>query len=284
MEKKTNAQKTEEKTKKQSVKKNSPILFICMIVCLCIMAFAAYKLVTTMRDYHQSEAAYEDLKEEVVSDTGRPSGESETGSAAEESGWWTDVPAVDFDALTGINPDVVGWIRFDDTERVPVDYPILQGHDNDDYLHTNLYGEHYAAGSIFLESANAADFSDCYNIVYGHNMKNGSMFGTLKQYKRDTSLYDELHYFTILTKDRMYRYEIFAYEDVADDSVVYTVGYDHDEAYGRLIDTMVKGSMRDTGIRPTQEDSIVTLSTCSTAGDTVRFVVHGVLIDSREVE
>lgn len=216
-----------------------------------------------------------------MDDTADADGDVISGDEGEQDYDWASV-SIDFDALKQVNPDVIGWIRFDDTSAVTVDYPILYAADNDTYLRTDLYGESHTAGSIFLEAANTPDFSDYYNIIYGHNMRNGTMFGTLKQYRRDESFYDANAYFTIYTEDAAYRYQIFAYEVVTDDSEIYTVGYQPDEAYQELIDLMCSLSLRDTGIVPAVTDRIVTLSTCTSVNDNERFVVHAVCVDQKE--
>ncbi len=255
-------------TKKKKKRKANTVV---LIIAAAVMAFALYKLIPILMDYKQAEDNYTELVQEYV-DTGEIDGQVD-----DDEYDWAGV-RIDFDSLKAINADVIGWIRFDDTEAVTVDYPILYAGDNDTYLYMDLLGEEHSSGSIFLEAQNTSDFSDYYNIIYGHNMKNGSMFGTLKKYNRDESFYDANQYFTIYTEQGAYRYQIFSYENVADDSVIYTVGYAPDEQYQELIDTMISGSMRDTGITPENTDRIVTLSTCSYS-DTVRFVVHGVCID-----
>lgn len=263
------------KNTKQRKRAGRAVNTIILIAAIAVMAFALYKLIPILVDYKQAENNYDQLAQEYV-DTGDVNGEVEEGYD------WAGVE-IDFDSLKAINPDVVGWIRFDDTEAVHVDYPILHAEDNDAYLYHDLTGEKHSSGSIFLEAANSPDFSDYYNIIYGHNMKNGSMFGTLKKYNREENFYDANPYFTIYTETGAYRYQIFSYENVADDSEIYTVGYAPDEQYQNLIDRMVSGSQRDTGIVPQNTDRIVTLSTCSYS-DTVRFVVHGVCIDQKLYE
>jgi len=269
-----NRKKTERKEKKSGKVLNTVIL----IAAIAVMAFSLSKLIPILLDYKMSEDTYRELIGEVV-DLGEDAEEDTSISAEEDDGYDWAAVRIDFDALKAINADVIGWIRFDDTEAVPVDYPILYGETNDVYLHTNLYGESYTAGSIFLESANAPDFSDYYNIIYGHNMRNGSMFGTLKKYRREENFYESNPCFTIYTETAAYRYQIFSYEEVKDDSEIYTVGYEPDEVYQSLIDTMVAGSLKNTGITPDCNDRIVTLSTCTSTGDNYRFVLHAVLID-----
>ena len=116
-------------------------------------------------------------------------------------------------------------------------------------------------------------------LIYGHNMKNLSMFGKLKYYNRDENYYDSHQYFQILVDGKKYRYQIFSYETVSDDSDEYTVGFEPDETFGKFVQRMAASSMKDTGIVPTKDDKVVTLSTCSTSGETYRFVVHGVRVD-----
>lgn len=85
----------------------------------------------------------------------------------------------DFDALAAINPDIVAWLRVDDTN---VDYPVVQGKDNFEYLDKGFDGGFCAGGALFLDAANAPDLSDNYNIIHGHNMAGDAMFGCLEHY------------------------------------------------------------------------------------------------------
>lgn len=110
-------------------------------------------------------------------------------------------------------------------------------------------------------------------------MKNGSMFGSLKQYKND-GFYEKNAYFTVVTEDAAYRYQIFAYSDVTEDSDVYTTGYLPDETFDGFLTELLKSSYKDTGVAVGKDDKVLTLSTCS--GDGLRFVVHAVRVDEHE--
>lgn len=258
-------------SKKSRKKKKAGIwCTVIIIVAVAIIVFSLIKLIPILLDYKQADQTYDQLKNEYIT-------ESDFADTDEE--WWAEAVQIDFDNLKQINPDVIGWIRFDNVDEIPINYPIMYSGDNDTYLRTDMYGEEHTAGSIFLEGANAPDFSDYYNIIYGHNMKNGSMFGTLKQYKRDEGLYDVNAFFTIYTENAAYRYQIFSFEDVPEDSEIYTVGYIPDERYQDFIDRMVSDSIKKTGIEPDKENKVVTLSTCSTSGEHYRFVVHAVCVD-----
>ncbi len=267
------AQTSGDKGKKR--KRGNVVMIIVLIVALAVLVFALWRLIPILMDYRQSNAAYEELAEDVVN---QPDTDG-TGTEPWNMYDWQSVE-IDFNTLQQINSDVVGWIRFDDTDAVNVDYPILHGKTNDDYLHTDLYGTYHYAGSIFLESANSPDLTDIYNIIYGHNMRNGSMFGTLRRYRDSEDFYDENPYFTIYTPRGAYRYAIFGYANVSETSDIYRVGFMvNNSEYQELIDEMLSISMRDTDYVPTATQQTVTLSTCTSAGDTYRFAVFGVCVD-----
>ncbi len=254
------------------------VSLILLIAALVVLIIALWQLIPILRDYRQSDAVYQDLKGEIV-DLGTDMPDDTASDLMPEDSYdWQSV-TIDFGALRLINPDVVGWIRFDDTEAVNVDYPILHASDNDTYLRTDLYGDYHTSGSIFLEAANSPDFSDLYNIVYGHNMRNGTMFGTLRKYRDNDGFYEENRYFTIYTPRGAYRYLIFGYGEVREDSEIYAVGFGPDAAYQQLINVMLSTSLRSTGVVPTVTEQIVTLSTCTASGDDYRFVVYGVCVD-----
>ncbi len=189
---------------------------------------------------------------------------------AEDS--WEDMIDVDFDSLLQINPDVVGWIYVEGTD---ITYPIMYSGDDDTYLRTTITKEYATAGSIFLEGANSSDFSDSHSIIYGHNMRNLSMFGTLKYYKSDEDYLDEHRYFQIITPTEKMRFEIFSYFDTEAASWVYGLPYSDSEEFEEYISELVRHSYEATDTEVLSSDRIVTLSTCSTTG--MRFTIHGVL-------
>lgn len=269
----------QENTKKK--KKGGSLNLVILISALAVMAFSLYNLVPILWDYYHADKTYAVLADDYVQVPDQP---EEDTSAEEEvvDNAWRDV-VIDFDALHQINSDVVGWIRFDDQDELPIDYPILYSGDNDKYLRTDLYGNTHTAGSIFLEGANASDFSDYHTILYGHNMKNMSMFGSLKKYRNEENFWKSHQYFTIYTENTVYRYQIFSYHHVEDTSNYYTVGFGPGEELQTFIDRMVSDSMYNTGITPTGEDHIVTLSTCTSAGDEYRFVIHAVCVEELSV-
>ena len=158
--------------------------------------------------------------------------------------------SVDFDELKGINPDTVGWIRFYPEPSI-INYPIVQTTDN-------------------------ANFNDRNSIIYGHRMKDGSMFRKLDEYK-DKSFWEANPYFYIYTPDgREIVYHIYSAATVKDTDDVYLTGFENDEAYQSYLDMTKRIAIYDTGVEVTTTDSVVTLSTCTSASDEHRFVVIGV--------
>lgn len=232
------------------------------------MAVSLVMLIPAVLERKQSNDTYEALEAEYV----------KSESTDLESGWWYDEVTVDIRALQEINPDVIGWIRFDSSEMPS--YPILYSGDDETYLRTDIYGNETTAGCIFLEGANNPDMNDYHTIIYGHNMRNLSMFGSLKNYKKE-GFYEGHPCFTIYTDTMAYRYQIFSYRDVPETHQVYTIGFGPDENYQNFIDELQRHSYEDTGVTVTKDDRIVTLSTCSTEGK--RFVVHAVRVDKHEM-
>lgn len=181
--------------------------------------------------------------------------------------------AMDFTALREVNPEVLGWILIPDTV---VSYPLLQHADNDYYLKRTWKTWRSAVGSIFLECRSSADLSDFHTVIYGHNMNNGSMFGSLKKYKALD--YWAKHPKVYLTTDGgSFAYEIFAAYEVSTEGLTYRIGFGDDSEKQAFLDFCMAQSVIDTGVVPTTADRIVTLSTCTGRGHSTRWVVQAVL-------
>lgn len=254
--------------RKKTERNGSSVILI--IVGVAMILAALFLLVPTLWDYKRSKDTYDDLKEAYVATEDETAGET-----GENGGWWYEDVEIELNSLKRENPDIVGWIRFDNIEILS--YPVLYSGDDETYLRTDIYGNASTAGCIFMEGACNPDFEDCHTILYGHNMRDLSMFGSLKKYKTE-DFYADHQYFTIYTTDMAYRYRIFSYRDVAETDEVYTVGFAADETFGDFVGEMVRHSYEDTGIAVTKEDKVMTLSTCSTEGN--RFVVHAVRVDA----
>jgi len=168
------------------------------------------------------------------------------------------------------NPDVVGWIQMPNTL---VDYPVARSNDNDYYLHRDLEGREYYPGTIFMDFRNAGDGNDRHTIIYGHNMKDGSMFGTLKRYKKQ-DFYDANRFFTYSTLYADTRWEIFAaYVSPATLDLIPT-DFKDDAAFMDFVKTRQSKSAyaQDIELKPT--DKVLTLITCTYELRDARYVIH----------
>ena len=126
-----------------------------------------------------------------------------------------------------------------------------------------------------MDYENSSDFSDCNTLIYGHNMKNGSMFGNLKKFTEDQSTYEKSKYFWILTPEKNYRYEIISAYTTGVNSDTYTLFKGPGEEYLNYLNTIQGYSeIKTEATELTVKDKIVTLSTC-TGNEATRFVVQG---------
>lgn len=193
--------------------------------------------------------------------------------------WYTRID-VDFEGLKDVNPDIIGWICF---EAADISYPVMFSGDDAKYLRTSFDGKSRVAGSIFLEGENNPDFSDKHSIVYGHNMKNTTMFGQLLLYKSDSDYYDNHQYFQLIYPDAdtgqtiKERYHIFSCKEVKDDDSIYYIYDKNFDKLSEFSDNVIRpGNLlsQTSGITVTNEDKVITLSTCS--GTSGRLVVSAV--------
>ena len=220
-------------------------------------------------EYKKGTDEYDKIREYVKEPEGKkeePKDETEDQGEKKEE---LIGPQIDFAGLKEINPDVVGWIQM---EALDVSYPIVKGTDNDHYLHYTFEGQKNAAGAIFMEYTNNSNFEDCNTIIYGHNMKNGSMFGLLRKYFKDKDSVPG-RYIWICTPDKNYRYEIFSSHVVDAAGETYTLFPEANEQFASYLDSMKQQSLVDFGTEVTKEDKVITLSTC-TGNDATRFVVQ----------
>lgn len=187
---------------------------------------------------------------------------------------------MDFRALQEINPDVVGWFLIPGTG---ISYPLLQGETNNTYLRHTWRKEYSTRGSIFLDSQCSRDLTDFNTIVYGHRMRNGTMFAPLANYGSES--YRLAHPCVyIVTEEGTFRYEIFAVYETDTSAPAYRLGMSSEKARQAFLDDCLALSFLDTGLKPTPADRVLTLSTCTPASNDERLVVQAVLWGERPVE
>ena len=273
-ENKNNTQKQPEQKKK---KKSDVLLTIALIAAIVVFCYAAFNLYHIYTEYKKGTDEYNQIEEMAVTER-----DADSAEVAGPNAQLKPPIEVDFDKLKSVNEDVVGWIYVD---ALPdISYPIVKGKDNQTYLHQTYEKNYNFAGTIFVDYENSGDFSDCNTLVYGHNMKNGSMFGHLKKFREDDKLYKQDKYFWILTPERNYRYEIISAYTTGVNSDTYTLFKGPGEEFEKYLET-IKGYSEiqtdDTDL--TIKDKIVTLSTC-TGNESTRFVVQGKRVNAEDAD
>ena len=221
------------------------------ILILLMLSYGMYSLWDTYKIYANSFADEELLKF-------RPTDDGEDNPTLKD--------------LKKLNPDVKAWIQVPKTN---IDYPVVQGQDDMEYINKNVYGEFELSGAIFLSCLNKDDFSDPYNLVYGHNMKNGGMFA-------DVADFTNKEYFETHQKGKLYltdatrKIRFFACMKVtaADAKIYHPDGY-RKENLKDLLDYIQANAVQYRDVA--DENSLIALSTCSEAETNGRVVLIGKL-------
>ena len=227
------------------------------ILILLMLSYGMYSLWDTYKIYANSFADEELLKF-------RPTDDGEDNPTLKD--------------LKKLNPDVKAWIQVPKTN---IDYPVVQGQDDMEYINKNVYGEFELSGAIFLSCLNKDDFSDPYNLVYGHNMKNGGMYA-------DVADFTNKEYFETHQKGKLYltdatrKIRFFACMKVtaADAKIYHPDGY-RKENLKDLLDYIQANAVQYRDVNVADENSLIALSTCSEAETNGRVVLIGKL--EREV-
>ncbi len=255
-------------------------------VVLAVAGVFLYSVVSiglTLYRYHVSDKSYDDTAgqftalasgaEDAAAGTGRPEA-GESGSALGSMGSEAAPIKVDFDGLRAVNGDIAGWIY---CEGTPINYPVVRGEDNDFYLHHGFDGADSNSGAIFMEVENRPGFADSNTVIYGHHMKNGSMFATLAKYA-DQAFYEEHPVMWLLTPEQDYKIMIFSGYTASADSDAYQI---FKEASGELEEYLATVQVRSdftADIEPDGEAKYVLLSTCAYDFKDARYVLHGMLV------
>ncbi|MGE7933687.1 class B sortase [Viridibacillus arvi] len=243
-------------------KKRRPFQQLTTLFILGVFLFSAYKLGSFAKEYYdnrqvlaEAQAIYLDSHKEDINNNGEPRSQ--------------------FNHLLDINKDIVGWIE---VEGTIINYPILQSKDNAYYLHHNYLKEEERAGSIYLDYRNDIREFSKNNVIYGHRMKDGSMFGQLKKYLNQ-NFYNKHSIILFDTLYGSYELEIFAAYKTTTDFYYIQTDFSSDEDFLSLIDEIQNKSDIQSDVEITANDQIITLSTCDDGldGDNGRMVVHAKL-------
>lgn len=234
------------------------------------------------REYRAGEQVYENLTQYVHPQTppvsAVPADQDKEVPAPEETAPAVETddtlwPVVDFEALMEINPDVVGWICIEGTN---INYPVVQGSDNIYYMNRLFDGSANGAGSIFMDYRNEPDMSCRNTVLYGHHMKNGTMFNQITQYKQQ-EFYDQHPTALLMTPGGNYKIEFIAGYVTDMNSAAWKMEFATDEEFSRWLADAIAQSTFISTIEPEAQDRVLTLSTCSYEYADARYVLVGIL-------
>lgn len=208
---------------------------------------------------------------------------TETAETVEQTEETEAVIPVKFAELQQVNPDVYAWITVPGTE---IDYPILQhASDNSYYLMHNIDGSYGYPGCIYTEDLNSKDFTDNNTVIYGHNMKNGSMFAQLHKFE-DPDFFNENREVLIYLPDEVLHYTIFAAHIYDDRHLLYSFDFSDPDVYQKYLDSVFStrdmSANIDKDMTVTKDDRIVTLVTCIGSQPNNRLLVQAVLTDREQ--
>lgn len=251
------------------MKRKLPLILLC-IVFLAIAVFSGYQLAGILSEYWEGEQTYHSLEQYVSVTSPTPPVDEEVSTESVDDTVWPDV---DFEALKAINPDIVGWIYLEGTE---INYPVVRGSDNSYYLNKLYDGTSNGSGSIFMDYRNEPNFVDKNNILYGHSMKNGTMFTAIKRFKNQ-AYYDEHPVALLMTPEKNYKVEFFTGYIANVEQDAWDYYFDTEEDFQHWLDSSKSKSTFASEVVPTVDDEILTLSTCTYEFDNARYVLVGVM-------
>lgn len=270
-----------EERKRQRNKEKLQVVVRCALVVIVIICLVTISI--RLLKEKQAGQIYENMQAESVVITADIEG---SGSMTNEKEW-EDVPEVDFNTLWETNIDICAWIYVPGTQ---VNYPILRNNQATDpydnyYLQHTVDKKEGLPGAIYMEPCNIPDFSDKNTVLYGHHMKNGSMFASLDSYL-DADFLEENPYVYIVTPEKNMVYQIFGAVIYDNRHIMRSYDFSDDVSYQSFLNSLVTNENETDVLREdvevTIQDRIITMSTCVKNQDDKRLLVEAVLVDEYE--
>lgn len=258
------AAKREAKMRRKEALRNAPLsvrirngaLNVITVCLIGIILVSGYKIGKTMWEYQVAKSAYTNISEK----TAKVDPKQFTG-------------VVDWKALKKVNPDVQGWLY---QKGTVINYPVVQGTDNDTYLHTRFDKQWSGGGTLFVDYRMEKDFKGFNSIIYGHHMKDGSMFRSIRGYTKEEGYYDKHKTLELATPHGNYHLVVFsAFITKATDEDTYKMTYDEAEKQAYIDRTWERSELPITrdSVDVTKNDRLVTLSTCAYDYEEARYIV-----------
>ena len=238
------------------------IILICLIIiCFIIMIISLYKIISWKQSNDENQSTINELKKYIIEE------EVEEKEVKKYD--------IDFNSLKEENPDTVAYLKVNNTN---IDYIVLKGKNNSYYLNHNFEKKKNVAGWVFSDYHNKFDGNDKNIVIFGHNMKNGSMFGTLKYVlKKEWFDNKDNHKILLVDENGEHYYQVFSTYIINVEDYYINTNFKSDDDFYKFINVLKDRSKYDYDVSLDKSDNILTLSTCSSAGKK-RVVLHAKLI------
>lgn len=272
--------------------------WLVLFLCVFVFAFSAYKFAGQLLEYAEARKQYDSLREIFYSDSSSSdylvepppavstpdllSSMQTSAADIEQSGTLAELGEEEsyqvilarLAKLKKLNEDTYGWLKVSGTD---VDYPVVQGADNDYYLRRSFYKSYLNSGSIFVDAVCGAPSENRNTVIYGHNMKDGTMFHSLHNLNNQT--YFENAEIRLMTTEGVYVYEVYSVHQPHEMDRFFFTEFTDATWQEFLSWTQAQSFFPNSDIPLSESDKIITLSTCvsTTQEEAYRFVVHGVL-------
>ncbi len=245
------------------------LVIILAIICLITAIYSFTNIIIWKVNVNKNNTIKNNLKKFVIVKE-KVIKEDDTIDNNEE-----EVFNVDFNKLKQMNSDTVAYLKVNNSK---IDYVVVKGNDNDYYLNHNFNKEYNRSGWIFADYHNKFDGTDKNIVIYGHNTADGSMFGTLRNaYNKEWNDNLENRLITLITESGTYRYEIFSTYNIEPEDFYINTEFNNKEDYLNFLNVIRIRTFYDYKVKVTENDNILTLSTCTSNG-TKRLVLHAKLI------
>ena len=260
--------------RRRRLSKQSVLLIFLVLILVAGVVFAGGKLMSIMLNYRRDRSAYNDLADQAISGLAEPNVTPDPNAEPEVV---SEVPfELDWSYLQGQNSEVVGWIY---CEGTAINYPVVQTVDNDFYLHRGFDRQPNTSGTLFVDPKSGLGITYSNYIIYGHNMKDGSMFAAVESYL-DPNFYTQHPVMYYMTPGQNYRIDLISAHIVESTLNNYPAYFDSDGKYADYLNTITSRSSFYTNATVSTQYQLITLSTCdySSNYNDPRCLLQGLLI------
>jgi len=250
----------EKKEDNKKGNKGKKISYLFLIVFIILLIFSSIKVFNYIRDSNKNKAITDKISKSIIVEDTSDNNKNEKNNKYK----------IDFKTLKEQNSDTIGFIKVNGTD---VETVVVKGNDNNYYLSHNFEKQSNVAGWIFADYRNKLDGTDKNIIIYGHNMRNNTMFGTLKNIlSKDWQENEENRFITFVTENEESTYEVFSVYQIEAEDYYIKVDFSK-EGFKEYIDDMKSRSRFDFNVDVNEDDSILSLSTCAN-DNKYRVVLH----------